>query len=766
MYRPSRINRGYIRITLVATILLFTTTVVVSATSGMGWAGASQSDYEYGTAVAYSPNGDIVASGHESTIMISNAYNHDVIQSFFVDFFVESIEFSSDANYILIGMESNLPNTPATVVFELIDGEYIRAKHTEDGIHVDRISVAPDDATFATAIEDGRFVEWKIDTGSGSNLDMDRQYPSSHTGHITCLDHSLDGVHLLSGAEDGIVILWNRDSQSEVTRWETNAAISDCKFSHDGNLMSWISGGSLYLRNHDSTQSYYGQFDISSNASEISFLHDDSEVAILVPIIEGDQSRRIDFISIDIIPIALSRTLYIPHTSPMFSLHPSDESVVVATLSDLVVFYSSSVPIETEIPTQIDTDQDNIPDNIDTDDDGDGILDQFDNICIAGNNCHLQPDQETIRQIDISINGDDVIVIESVHLDATNSAYIRQLASRSISSNHRVDTLEFDHFEFALCNEYNSDEIKIRWQTHLTINQYEFDAISVQCRVDSGLYGTNDNDGGTRISISWEITGRLLSSVSTPYNVSIISGIQTPSSSIAQNVHSFPVNVHVEDVSGSSSQVEIWNRRDANLFVTVEPAIESDDGAIGSTINILSTYWYAWSVLAIGTIVVVGLILVRRRNAIDFSDYDDADLDDINEDDEWEKLVDDAAEWGEEMDDDYSDKRQPKPPAAVSRDIRGSPQPPGAVRRDLARQKRGGVVPKMRKVKRTVKPEPVDETTEDIVEFTHLLSSNDSEAEEDPVNESEISDAISKISTESSNKPKRKRPVKRKKKQN
>ena len=757
-------NRCYICISLVVTFLLLSATPVVSATSGMGWAGAAQSEYEYGTAVTYSPNGDIVASGHESTIMISDAYTHEAIQSFFVDFFVEEIEFSSDGRYLLIGMVSNLPNTPATVVFEYIDGEYVRAKHTEDGVNVDRISIAPDDATFATAIEDGRFVEWKIDTGSGSNLDIDRQYPTAHSGHISCLDHSMDGAHILSGADDGIVILWNRDSQSEVTRWETNSPISHCQFSNDGSIMSWISGGSLYLRNHDSTQSYFGQFDISPNATQVSFVHDDSEVAILVPVIEGDEMRRIEFVSIDSIPISLSRTLQLAHRSEMFSLHPSDQSVVVATLTDLVVFYSSSVPTETEIPTQIDTDQDNIPDIVDTDDDGDGILDQFDNICIAGNNCELQPNQETIRQFDISINGDEVVIIESIHLDAINSAYIRQLAAISISSNHRVDTDEYNHFEFAVCDEYNIPEIETRWETHLSVNELAFNALTVQCRVDSGLYGTNDNDVGTRISISWEISGSLLSSVSTPYNVSIISGIQTPSSSIAQNVHAFPVHVNIEDVSGSTSQVEVWNRRDANLFVSVDEKIESDGGAIGTTMNILSTYWYAWSILAIGSITILGLFVVRRRNKIDFSDYDDVDSESIDDDEEWEQLVDDAAEWDEDMEMEYTEKRQPKPPAAVSRDIRGLPKPPGAVRRDLARQKRGGTKAKMRKVKRTVKPEPVDESKEDIVEFTHLLSSNDTEPDENTLNDSDISDAITQITSESSVKTKRKRPVKRKKK--
>ena len=756
-------NRRFIGITLAVVSLLFCSSSLVSATSGMAWAGVAQSEHDFGTAVAFSPNGDIVASAHESTIMISDAYSHVNIQSFYVDFFVEAIDFTSDAQFLVIGMESNLPNTPATVVYQLIDGEYVRAKHTEDGENVDRISISPDDNTFATAIEDGGFVEWKMNTGSGSRLDIDRQYPNSHSGHITCLDHSMDGVHLLSGAEDGIVILWNRDSQSEVTRWETDAPISHCQFSHDGDIMSWISGGSLYLRNHDSTQSYYGQFDISSNASEISFSHDDTEVAIMVPIIEGDQSRRIDYISIDSIPISMSRTLYIPHNMQMFSLHPTDQTVAVATMSDLVVFYSDSVPTVTEIPSQIDTDQDNIPDDVDTDDDGDGILDQFDNICIAGNNCQLQPNQDTIRQIDISINGDEVIIVETIHLDAANSAHIRQLSAISISSNHRVDTEEFDHIEFAICNEYNGQEIETRWNTHLRINEYEFNPISIQCRIDSGLYGTNDNDVGTRISISWEITGRIMASVSAPYNVSIIAGIQTASSSIAQNVHSFPVNVEIEDVRGHTSEIEVWNRRDADIFVTIESPPVTDDGAIGSTINILSTYWYAWTILGIGMLGLIGLAIVRRRNSIDFSDYDDSVADDI-EDDDWEELVDEAAAWEEEMEEEYPQKRQPKPPAAVSRDIRGGPQPPGAVRRDIARQKREGSKPKMRKVKRTVKSSANEEPESNIVEFTHLLESTKSGDDDTPEEDTEISDAITQITSENNDKTKRKRPVRRKKK--
>ena len=145
-----------------------------------------------------------------------------------------------------------------------------------------------------------------------------------------------------------------------------------------------------------------------------------------------------------------------------------------------------------------------------------------------------------------------------------------------------------------------------------------------------------------------------------------------------------------------------------------------------------------------------------------FDEYEDY-TGDTNDDEEWEQIVDDAAAWDEEMEDELTQTTQPKPPAAVTRDIRGSPLPPGAVRRDLARQKREGPKPKMRKVRRTEKSTEREQESDDIVEFTHLLGSSEKPLDEDSTEDSEISDAIAHITSDTETKSKRKRPVRRKK---
>ena len=473
--------------------------------------------------------------------------------------------------------------------------------------------------------------------------------------------------------------------------------------------------------------------------------------------------RRVDFIDHSTLPITTTRTLNIPHKAVMMSLNPNANELAIATSSKLVAFYSDSVAIESEIPSSVDTDQDNIPDSIDEDDDGDGIKDIYDNICVAGTNCHLQPDQDFIRQLRVSVNGDFATVVETIHLDAVESSHLRILASTSLLSNHRVDTNEFSQMQFSICSEYDVDEIKTRWQNHLEIGGESFNPKSVQCVVESAdLYGTMDSDRGTRISISWHVEGTLNRPVQVPYNISLISGIQTPSASIAQNVHTFPIHLEFEDVSGSRADYEIWNRRDADLKILIDTPPLEEPNTVESFFELMLTYWYAVAFILTFCIVTVWLGIARYRNTVDFSELGGFDVDET--DDEWEQMVDDAAAWVEEMEDEYPQKRRPTPPAAVVKDIRGKPTPPGAVRRDL--QPRTEVADgRKQRVKKTRKTasEPDDESDES-VDFKHLIDAKEDKAESESDDDEVISDAIAFITSESEEKSKKRRPVRRKKK--
>ena len=105
-------------LTAIIAVLIIILVPYSSASSGLGWAGAVESEYTMGTAVTYSRSGDLLASGHKNAVLISDPLTQQIFQEFLVDFPILSLEFTSNASHLIIGMESELPNTPGTVVFE------------------------------------------------------------------------------------------------------------------------------------------------------------------------------------------------------------------------------------------------------------------------------------------------------------------------------------------------------------------------------------------------------------------------------------------------------------------------------------------------------------------------------------------------------------------------------------------------------------------------------------------------------------------------
>tara|TARA_B100001996_G_scaffold25147_1_gene19408 strand:- start:41 stop:943 length:903 start_codon:yes stop_codon:yes gene_type:complete len=295
---------------------------------------------------------------------------------------------------------------------------------------------------------------------------------------------------------------------------------------------------------------------------------------------------------------------------------------------------------------------------------------------------------------------------------------------------------------------------------HLQFENSTFIANTVDCKIDSGLYATRSSDSGTRISISWTVSGVSTSSLNSPYNMSLLNGLLLPSSSIAQVVHTFPIRVEVDDIGGMTFVEEIWDRRDAQLEIAVITPPETEPTEIESVIDIIVDYWYAvfFAIVCIGSLAYT--TIVRRSNRIDFSELD---ADDDEYDDDWEELVDDAAAWDEDMDIPAKKKRQPKPPAAVKKDLNRKPKPPAAVRADLQLQKEDNI--SVRKVRKTA-PTDIKSIDEDKVEFTHLIDDSETLSSDVTTTEEEddqMDDALSFITSDPEEKSKKRRRVRRKK---
>jgi WD40 repeat protein len=750
-------------------LLVFGLLPTALASSGLAWSGAVDisSQTGSGAVVEFSHDGSMIASGHGSQVMIIDTASRTEIQRIVVDFTVESFAFSSDDSRLIIGMASVLLNTPAAVVYEAGDSGFSRARHTEDGIHVNQISIAPDDSTFAIANENGGVTEWSVDEGTIDSLARDRDYPAAHTGEVTCIDHSTDGIHLLAAGEGGFVILWNRSDQIEIARWETAAPVQDCTFSHDGTLMVWMSDASLYIRNHDETFSYQGHVEIDSRASRLAFTADDGELALLIPERSVNEERHIQFFNFDAEgAITTGRRVVTAHASLDFSIGPDESLLAVSTGTSMLALYSNSRIELSDMPGGIDTDQDGMPDSVDDDDDGDGKPDMFDNVCIEGGSCALHPDQDTIRRIRIAVDGTDVAVRDTFHLTGDQSQQLRLLASHAITVNYQVGNDEARAISTMLCSEYDTDKMLERWSNVLTIANQPFHARDVSCAVESGLKGTDRADGGIRIVITWTVNGRIGSAAQTPYSITLASGVEPPDASIAMIIHAFPVNVQIDDVTGSRVEEEVWNRLDPSLRLAVQEVPEDKPDNFEQALDTLENYWYIVALCIISLLALMGVLMMRRQNVVDFGDEDE-EIDGPEPENEWENLVDDAAAWDEDWGEDpVAERQQPRPPAVVRQDIRQKPKPPAAVQRDLVRQHRGEDDPQI-KVRRTTASSEQEEVSDSEVDFAHLVEAKptpeDSPDEADETDE-EIDSALEILKrTTEATKTKRRRPVKRRK---
>ena len=104
-----------------------------------------------------------------------------------------------------------------------------------------------------------------------------------------------------------------------------------------------------------------------------------------------------------------------------------------------------------------DFDGDGIPDTFDDDDDGDGIIDQWDFNCPAQDEtCAKNPNEDTIRNVQIYFNQTELVLIETLTIDSKLSSDIRNISRKAVTSDKIIDPLEYNLFQTSICSNLNT----------------------------------------------------------------------------------------------------------------------------------------------------------------------------------------------------------------------------------------------------------------------------------------------------------------------
>ena len=190
------------------------------------------------SAIAYSPDGRIIASGsYGNSIHLWNANSGQIISN--LEGHKESVftlQYSPDGKTIASGSDDNtirLWNSKTHKTFNILKGH-------KDSIRT--LTFSPDGNHIASGSNDRTIRIW--DSMSGvliKNID-------AHSGSLLTLDYSPDGRHLASGSSDNTIRIWNAQTGGAVaTLSQQPSQVRSLSYSPNGKLIAAGSGKAIFL---------------------------------------------------------------------------------------------------------------------------------------------------------------------------------------------------------------------------------------------------------------------------------------------------------------------------------------------------------------------------------------------------------------------------------------------------------------------------------------------------------------------------------------
>ena len=629
---------------LISTLLLSLLPVAsAQTTSGFGYSGGLTSPAVTGlsTVVAWSYDGSLLAISYYEEVVITTVDSRRTLVTLTLEWEVRSLEFSDDDSHLVIGLSSPYRSTIAVAVFET--GGWSRISFTEEGSDVDSVSILPGGMLFAVSDGDGGVIEYELTTGNEL-----RRFSGGHTGRVTCISHSPDGGQLLTGGEDGVVNLWDRNGLSIAKSWPADERISDCAISPDGEWIVWTSGSLMQVRRLDD-HTLVSTVGLSGESMNLEWSRDSSRIWLLTELV----SPRLQLFSST--SWEQEHIIELGHKAVHFSVAPSQRQFAVSSSGKVVALYSMDRWQPGFGATGTDLDQDGIPNFRDSDDDGDGVPDESDKNCPSGNYCDLDSDANRIRKITISATGRSLSVTDSVQLNTSQSVLLRELAAHAFYDDNQVDYVEASRIERMLCEPTDEDQIISAWASVISVDvAVVLEGGRVTCTGTTGLVGTGMADTHIRVEVSWTVEFTLSNPLSKPYNLSYDLGVPSPYGTVAMAAPQWPVRMlfYHEGNLVFDSGVVAKSAPAGVLYVESDPP---EDSAI---IDFAAEWLTANAGLIAGTFVILVTILVvtvRLRNRVDFKFEQEDEEEEFGEyDDDFDGYqyrqgdsMDDHPEYGE-----------------------------------------------------------------------------------------------------------------------
>ena len=633
-----------------------------AAPSGLTYLDSTWSSLEGegGELIAMNPNGTILASYHGKEIILFDTTTLERVGAFEFDEDISAMKFNPNGSLLAINKRSTVHLKESIRLIDINEMEVLDSSvQADDSFR--NIAWSIDGKILAAQGYDGDVEQYRI-----PSLSLKNTLQEVHVVDVTCIDYRSDGEYLLTGDESGRWAVWDLQGQRQGPYREYGQEILDCKFSPNGNDMVFLGAdGNFTSRGFGQTEKHTM---IVDGGIEILFSNSGNRMHIAVEDRSFSGLNTYSYETFDLI----QDTTFFHRVEDIEIIEDSSSRLqslfVAAGTGEIAVYLRELIPYGYNSPG-VDLDGDNVPDNLDPDDDGDGVIDDWDDDfgCDAPEEtpCSRYPDLEKIRSIEIAI-GEEFVVRDQITLPSEDSSNIRNLSRNAIARDQVVSASETQLFADAMCKNMDHGDIIDQLKNSIEISSGELGEAVVECRVVSGMELVRDGDSTTQITISITTTFQYSTMVTLPLELSLREQTLPTDGSIAWLAPAHPVSLTFSGDGIKTEKIPLWwNDGETTASITINQVSVKNPTAVDSLID------YALHPLAfvmyLGMLGGALTLLIRKKNEIDFNldeeqvgEIDESEDDLIEDYDEIESIVAKDNQTSERVD-------KPKPVQSSSR---------------------------------------------------------------------------------------------------
>lgn len=638
-FSPYRLNPSVlyraVTSTIVLTLLFFSSTVSASSLLVLDGGISNHGDEIRSETIDISDDGSLIAVGYRNSATVFFTSNQSVMTSVDAPAPILDIKFSPDSTRIAFSVQNGGMSSIGVYIWEYLQND-------NEIVFTSNVSSTPNTIHWTN---DGEFLAVPDNLNNVKLLETDtldsrEVLTGGHNALVTAVCISADGDFFATGDRYGIVKFWNSSYQTIGATIDIESEILHCEFNPTNNKLAVLSkSGVISLFTINGTEMISRTlpgaeiFQWSMNGNLLRVIQNQNE----------NSYRELNFD--DLSDFSFTSTISnMRDFAVIESSNGGTESLYIATDTQEVSHWKIPALSPYSGMPGADLDGDGIPDIHDDDDDGDGIIDEWDFNCEARDEtCARVPDEDTIRSVELLLNNTGILITERFTFDSQFSSDIRNISRRSVIANTVIENSEVIMLENSICANLDDGFYRDSWSDIIELDSGIIEGNSTNCKVISGMKLVAVDDYQTRIVIEFQSDFLFTDQPDYPLGITIAGHPLAQRGSITHNLEQSPMSINVGGELRTSDSLSPFWVSDSIAEFTIEEIIVEEPSISEKISNSFRAYPILW-LLPMMLLVVVSIAALRKynENKIDFDAlFQDDEVDNQSENSELSASVDD-----------------------------------------------------------------------------------------------------------------------------